>query len=479
MLLDIVRLNQHSINELVAGQNDFKHIVMNETKRKRSDEENSLDTLPMSLLIGDSLVKDIRSKGNKLSTRSNIPRLSNVTKEIEKFNDLEKIYVVIGTNDCKSTDDPPTIAEAFKTLIQKAKKRARDVHISSIPPRADDEEIQAKISTVNQMLVVLANEENVTFINNDDNFTYRNNSIDKSLLQDDHCHLSHQGAERLISNLSLQDQAYCTLNPATSSQSAEPWVKVVNRKKKKSADAVPNRDETTAIEATDTSLLAKAPPPPKPPITPRKITFQGHHHPLSNFYPCDLQIYDKSFCNSEAAYQYRKSMEYEKWDLAEEIAHCDRAIDAKRLGDKISTDERWWKIREAVMMEIVTQKARQSPEFRNTLLASQGNSLIEDTSHDFWGRGNNNKGKNKLGKLLETLRTNLPPPTYRRSNSNSYQRHPPAPATRDPGHQMDPGCGFCGERGHNSETCGHGRPIRCRNCQGHRHKEKNCWFPTK
>ena len=203
--------------------------------------------------------------------------------------------------------------------------------------------------------------------------------------------------------------------------------------------------------------------------------FKGHKHPLSNFFECNIDIYGKHFASTEAAYQYRKALQYEEWQLADEIAQCERGVDAKRLGDTIYTDQDWWDIRQSVMMEVLQAKARQCPEFRNTLLASKGNSLVEDTVHDFWGKGKNGEGCNKLGTLLQALRSNLPPeqkPTRQvRSHSNPASYGRPTNFGR-----RDPGCGYCGEPGHSSDVCGHGRPVRCRHCQGFRHKEKSCWY---
>ena len=178
------------------------------------------------------------------------------------------------------------------------------------------------------------------------------------------------------------------------------------------------------------------------------------------------------FTSAEAAYQYRKAAEYREWDVADKIVMSKKARDAKRLGDSVSTDQTWWDIREAVMLEVITAKSRQCPEFRNTLLASRGNALVEDTSHDFWARGRHGQGKNKLGHLLETLRDQLPAHENRKhTNIRSYEHD-------NPRYKGDPGCSFCGERGHSMETCGHGRPIRCRNCNGFRHKEKTCWYKS-
>ena len=387
--------------------------------------------------------------------------LDDVMAQLNAFDKIANLYLVIGTNDCKGDADPVMVAEKFKVLLCEAKKKAKRIVLSTITPRADDTDIQGKIKIVNKKLEELANDENVTLINHDENFTYRNDTVDMSLLQGDKYHLSHQGITRLLGNLGLQDLACSTLAPSDpAKKSAAPGKKA----KKSPADSPSN-----FISQTETKPMQRPPPPPPPPNPPRhgrQIKFQGHRHPLSNFFPCDVELYGRTFKSSEAAYQYRKALEYEAWDTAEDIAQCSRAIDAKRLGDKINGDQHWWGLRKSVMMEVITAKASQCPEFRNTLVASQGNTLIEDTSHEYWGRGTAGKGQNQLGILLESIRSHLPEPWH-----NAKPR-------RAESHSRDPGCGFCGERGHNTDVCGHGRPIKCRNCHGHRHKEKMCWFQS-
>ena len=191
--------------------------------------------------------------------------------------------------------------------------------------------------------------------------------------------------------------------------------------------------------------------------------------------------------SAEAAYQYRKALQYGQWQMAEDILHCKRAVEAKRLGDDISTDQQWWDIRQSVMMEVIRQKAKQCHEFRNTLLASQGNVLVEDTGHEFWGRGKHGDGQNKLGILLQALRSSMPAldspkrdsqrrPHQNDYRKNDYRRNDYRRNDYQSNHNLrDTGCGFCGEKGHSSDVCGHGRPIRCNNCNGFRHKEKRCW----
>lgn len=484
VMLEIIRRNQHFIAELTSGQQEITNFIKKTTQLQ--DNVNSPQPERKSLLLGDSLTRDIQQSKDMLIVKPNISRLENIIQELKDFDELDQIYVVNGTNDCKCEEDLSVILDTYRTVIEDAKKKGKQVIISSIPPRTDDSGIQQKINEVNQRLMTLTKEEEVTFVNNDGNFTYNDKSVDERLLQQDGCHLSELGAQRLIKNLGLQDLAHCSLAPeAKNDQQQEPWSQVPSKKKRKSTAKTSKRDvhsprkvsnapegNSTPNDKVSAMPICPAPPPPKKPPNPtRKVSFHGHQHPLSNFFPCQLDMYDRLFQSSEAAYQYRKAAEYEDWETAEEISKCPRAIEARRLGDKIQTDQQWWDIRKSVMMEIITAKAKQCPEFRNTLVASYGNSLIEDTTHEFWGRGRHHQGENTLGILLETLRSNLPP-----ADRKPTQRYMTFKNVESP--RGDPGCGFCGERGHNSDTCGHGRPIQCRHCHGYRHKEKSCWYKS-
>ena len=487
LLLDIMRKCNSTVTDLDVSHKDLHHAVMQQTRTSAEtpSQGNDAPDTKVSLLIGDSLIRNTRTKSKKLKIKSNVPKLEDVSKQLQNYDDLECVYVVNGTNNCKDME-PETVIEHFRTVIREAKKIARKVVISSITPRTDNVVTQQSVSTVNQMLVVLSNEENVTFVNNDDNFTYKNHTADKNLLHKDGYHLTQEGVIRLIANLGLQDLISCTLPPIevnSSGKNAES-VKQSGRFNRKRSENLINEivDDESWYDKQFPPLTAP-PPPPKPPTNNRKILFQGHQHPLSNFFPCTIELYGQCFSSSEAAYQYRKALEYQEWDVAEQIAQCSRANEAKKLGDGILTNQKWWDMRLSVMMEILTTKSKQCPEFKNTLMASEGNDLVEDTDHEFWARGRQGKGQNKLGHLLESLRSKAPLQTslrpkipYHTPRQIKHQKAWGRPATSSFKNSSDPGCGFCGERGHNSDVCGHRRPIQCRNCKGYRHKEKKCWF---
>ena len=115
------------------------------------------------------------------------------------------------------------------------------------------------------------------------------------------------------------------------------------------------------------------------------------------------------------------------------------------------------------------------PTFRQQLQESKGKTLVEDTSHEYWGRGSTDTGLNMLGRLLMTLRENLPDsvqPTQmsrprhdtRFSTQNRYPRR----------NDQQPRCYRCGEKSHNINTCRHASPLRCYCCNAFGHKQKFC-----
>ncbi len=70
-----------------------------------------------------------------------------------------------------------------------------------------------------KLLALLANEEEVHFVNNDNNFIYRDNTSDQSLLLlSDNLHLTAIGTARLLNNLCLADMALNRLGRGPSSR---------------------------------------------------------------------------------------------------------------------------------------------------------------------------------------------------------------------------------------------------------------------
>jgi ribA/ribD-fused uncharacterized protein len=146
-------------------------------------------------------------------------------------------------------------------------------------------------------------------------------------------------------------------------------------------------------------------------------SFRSYQNILSNFAPCELQIFDQCFSSAEHANQWAKAIHLDKKDLAKKIKQAPHAGIAKQLSKSISVEEssNWEKLNVQVMKDILDAKFAQVEEFATTLLDTKGYFLTEGTTDDFWASGLSPEisemtspmcypGLNKLGYLLMEIR---------------------------------------------------------------------------
>ena len=109
--------------------------------------------------------------------------------------------------------------------------------------------------------------------------------------------------------------------------------------------------------------------------------------PLSNFYECKLEIYDHVFYSSEHAYQYQKMAHIGNEKLANEVLQAQTPRDAKNIANCVPSDklQDWHNIKLDVMKEILVAKVKSCDKYRNALLGSGSNCLIEGTMDLYWG----------------------------------------------------------------------------------------------
>lgn len=134
-------------------------------------------------------------------------------------------------------------------------------------------------------------------------------------------------------------------------------------------------------------------------------SFRGQYRFLSNFYPCRISLWGRTFPNSEIPYQAAKAATgawYEK------ICNASTPGDAKRLGRLVPLRPDWDEVRLAFMEEIVFQKFDQNEDLKKLLLDTGDEELVEgNTWRDyFWGVCNG-QGENNLGKILMKVRDQL------------------------------------------------------------------------
>jgi ribA/ribD-fused uncharacterized protein len=108
------------------------------------------------------------------------------------------------------------------------------------------------------------------------------------------------------------------------------------------------------------------------------------------------------FPTSESAYQALKDPENKEY--VEKLINTRSPYYAKAVGDRHIVSD-WDKIKDVVMYKVLYLKFSQHPEIKTNLLNTGFRYLIDHNRYDcYWGDGGDDKGENKLGKILCNLR---------------------------------------------------------------------------
>jgi ribA/ribD-fused uncharacterized protein len=147
--------------------------------------------------------------------------------------------------------------------------------------------------------------------------------------------------------------------------------------------------------------------------------------PLGNWYPSPLKYSyksepEKDFFSAEQLFMYIKAREFYDFETAVKILKCKNSKEAKDLGRQVVgyDDNVWSKVRTFYMMQILSAKYDQCPEFQSEVDNSKyhGKAFVEANPNDkIWSCGlsmdnemikdkNNWDGTNLLGNCLDKLR---------------------------------------------------------------------------
>ena len=134
----------------------------------------------------------------------------------------------------------------------------------------------------------------------------------------------------------------------------------------------------------------------------------GKYGFLSNLYKRCIVFEKIRFPTSEHAYQYGKFKDEKvaDWAMIAPKPHL-LAILAHNLfvWDIVPN---WSKIKESRMEAVLRAKFNQHSDLATKLIETGNAILIEDSKSDaFWGIGKKGKGKNRLGKLLMKIRSEI------------------------------------------------------------------------
>ena len=151
-------------------------------------------------------------------------------------------------------------------------------------------------------------------------------------------------------------------------------------------------------------------------------SFAGPDNPLSNFYPCFLNVFGVNHHSSEHAFQYVKAIRCGDIQKAQAIQEAETALDAKKLGKDITNTDEFISKRQEIMEEILNAKYSQVDDFRSAVKKGTPSTIFAESVFDvFWGTGLNRTatdhtdyrkwpGKNIMGKLLDKIAGENRPP---------------------------------------------------------------------
>ena len=378
-----------------------------------------------TLLLGTSLIRNVDP--DKLANcqvvakgGAKIDAVQDALEKLPEEDTFNEIIVVAGSIDIEEKTVDEVVVD-YQSLSVSASNRTDKLSICSVLPRTD-KNLSEKTRLLNEKLEKVCNDEGHNFINLNETFLLMNGTPNKAFLSPDGLHLSQSGVENLLGG--------CGINTVNGTAYTE------KRYKKENAP----------------------------------LHFRGHTHPLSNFYPLENFRYNGvTFQTSEAAYVYEKATFHQDFRTAEAVRYTNTGFQAKKMGDKIETNRAWQQKKVDVMDNIVRMKLSKCHAAKKALTESGDLELIENTPHQFWGKGKDGNGINMLGNLWMT---------YREKLKNGSPITPPSPVT-PPSRQWatrqhQPRCYRCGEPGHLISQCRKIESVSCWNCGIQGHKQKHC-----
>jgi ribA/ribD-fused uncharacterized protein len=131
------------------------------------------------------------------------------------------------------------------------------------------------------------------------------------------------------------------------------------------------------------------------------------HREFSNFAPFAIDLDGERWPTVEHYYQAQKVSDPE---LRDKIRRAEKPIIAKSLadGNKAAIRPDWDALKDDVMYRAVRRKFDLHRELRDLLLATGEEEIVEAVPHDYyWGVGRDGTGQNRLGKIIERIRTEL------------------------------------------------------------------------
>jgi len=149
--------------------------------------------------------------------------------------------------------------------------------------------------------------------------------------------------------------------------------------------------------------------PQEPSLEGQVYFYPPEYYVFDNFSSFQVEYRGKVYPTSEHAYQSSKFVKTDP-ELAEKIRNAKSAHEAFKLAEanKNKREENWDDIKLGVMKKILHCKVSQHEYVMKKLLQSGNREIVEDSwRDDYWGWGEDRKGKNMLGKLWMEVRNEV------------------------------------------------------------------------
>lgn len=133
----------------------------------------------------------------------------------------------------------------------------------------------------------------------------------------------------------------------------------------------------------------------------------GKYGCFSNFSNHPIRLEGKIWPTTEHYFQAKK---FEGTIFEEQIRKANTPGTAAKIGRKRSLPLRqdWELVKENIMLNALLAKFRQHSDIKQILLDTGDAKLVEHTVNDkYWADGGDGSGQNRLGHLLETVRSTL------------------------------------------------------------------------
>ena len=164
--------------------------------------------------------------------------------------------------------------------------------------------------------------------------------------------------------------------------------------------SIKNKPETTNINTNENTH--------RPSEKKNVRKFRGKDDPLSNLYMGQhkIKVDNMFYIASEQYYQSESAKHHKMNDLKEKIEKSNNTRHIFNISKNITVNKEWNQKKRGVMKKVLIQKYLYVPEFRQSLIDSGTQTIIEDTYDPYWGGLNG--GLNVMGQLLMEIRENPP-----------------------------------------------------------------------